>query len=130
MRKKLFISLIVLICITLIGYLITFRFNIDSDKVTKIEVFLTGDSELDHKVITDKSDIKKVVDYFNSLVLIKSISRPKDAVDGLVFTDETNNTVKSISWGQSGILWNDKKTYLFGRRRINNITKLLKECKN
>ncbi|WP_183276071.1 hypothetical protein [Clostridium fungisolvens] len=130
MIKKFFISLIILICIALIGYLITFRFNIDSDKVIKIQISITGEAGLEDKVITDKDDIKKVADYFNSLILIKSFSRPKDAVDGIAFIDKDDNVVKVISWGQSGILWSDKETYLFGRRRINNLTKLLKECGN
>ena len=130
MNKKLLVLSITAILIAISSFVFIksnkLQFNLDSTKIQSLE-YDFSDYGIEHKEITNKEDIDKVIKYLNSLSLPITLDRPKDAVNIFRFKDNNGNITKLFSFGDSGVLWVDKKTYVFGSSNIETFKNLLND---
>lgn len=117
---------IIIIIVILFGLIKIKKLNLQSNTFCYIiGTYYSDNVEVNRKIIK-KDDINKVIDYLNSLVLIKSNKRPKDASIFINFNDNNNNTIYSITIGPSShILWLGNNRYDFDESKIKHLIDML-----
>jgi hypothetical protein len=124
--KNLFILLVIILVIVYFKYT-SLTFNLDVTKVYSInygiEYFDHGYSYLEGEV-TNKEEISKMVEYFNSIVLISTFEKPKNATQVITFHDKEGNVLENYAFGGT-VLWDGNRTYIFGDFYQNRIKELL-----
>lgn len=127
MNKKVLVLLITAILTVIISLVLIksneLQFNLDATKIQSFEY----DFGMEHKEITNKEDIDKVIKYLNSLSLPITLDRPKDATNIFSFKDNSGNINRLFSFGDSGVLWVGKKTYEFESSNIEIFKNLLND---
>lgn len=129
-KRNVKIITIILVIIFVAVYFKCTRLKADLDvtKVYSIEYsfdnYDNGNFDCIDGEITDKDEISKIVKYFNSITLLSTPKKPKDATQGLSFKDKEGNVIKGYAFGAS-VLWDGNKTYMFGDYYQNKIKKLL-----
>lgn len=129
-KRNIKIIAILLVSILVIVYFkcTSLNFDIDVTEVYSIEYsfdnYDNGDINYIDGEITDKEVISNLVEYINSISLLRSFEKPKDATQGLSFKDKKGNILKGYAFGSS-VLWEGNKTYIFGDYYQNRIKKLL-----
>lgn len=130
--KKRYIRIIT-IMLVLILFIVYFnctrlKFDLDVTKVYSIEYsfdnYNNGNDDCNNGEITDKAEISKVVNYIDSVSLLRTPLRPKDATQMLSFKDKEGNEIEGYVFGSS-VLWDGNKTYIFGGYYQNEIKRLL-----
>jgi hypothetical protein len=129
-KRNVKIITIILVIILIIVYFkcTSLKFDLDKTEVYSMEYsfvnYNNGDADYIDGEITDQKVLSKMVEYFNSISLLKSFDKPKDAVQGLSFKDKEGNMIEGYVFGGS-VLWDGNKTYMFGDYYQNRIKELL-----
>ena len=104
------------------------KFDLDVTDIYSIEYTFVNynNGNFDHinGEITDQDEISKIVNYFNSITLLRTLEKPKDATQRLSFQDKEGNVIEGYAFGAS-VLWNGNRTFMFGDYYQNRIKKLL-----
>ena len=125
--------LILLVTVFIVGSLFVvfgfnkLQFNLDSTNIHSLEYRLFDGDEMKEKEITNKEDLSKVIEYFNSLSLPTTLDRPKDGTNKFSFKDDNGNVIKEFGFGDSGVLWVGPNTYTLGSSNINTLKNLLRD---
>lgn len=130
--KKRNIKIIAIISFIILGiayYKFTsLKFDLDVKDVYSIEYsfdnYNNGNYSRINGEITDKDEITNIVKYFNSISLVRTPEKPKDATQWISFKNNEGNEIEGYAFGAS-VLWNWNKTYMFGDYYQNKIKKLL-----
>jgi cell division protein FtsL len=130
--KKRYIKItgVILVLIFIVVYVkyTSLKFDIDITDVYSIEYsfenYNNGNFDYINGEITDKEEISKIINYFNSISLLRTPEKPKDATQWLSFKDKEGNEIEGYAFGAS-VLWDWNKTYMFGDYYQNRIKKLL-----
>ncbi len=123
------ISIIVVFILFIIYFKCTsLKIDLEVSEVYRIEYsfdnYRNGINDRIYGEIADKEEISKIVNYFNSISLLSTPEKPKDATQGLSFKDKEGNVIESYVFGSS-VLWNGNNTYMFGDYYQNRIKEIL-----
>lgn len=104
------------------------KFDLDVKDVYSIEYSFdncnNGNYDRINGEVTDKDQISKIVKYFNSISLVRTPEKPKDATQCISFKNNEGNVIEGYAFGAS-VLWDWNKTYVFGDYYQDKIKKLL-----
>lgn len=125
-KRKIKIIVIILVIILVVVYFkcTNLKFDLDVKDVYSIEYSFDNYNNRINGEITDKDEISKIVNYFNSISLLRTPEKPKDATQCISFKNKEGNEIEGYAFGGS-VLWDWNKTYMFGDYYQNRIKKLL-----
>lgn len=129
-KRNIKIIVIILVIILVVVYFkcTSLKFDLDVTDVYSIEYtfdnYNNGKNDRISGEITDKDEISKIVNYFNSISLLRTPEKPKDATQWISFKNKEGNKIEGYAFGGS-VLWDWDKTYMFGDYYQNRIKKLL-----
>jgi hypothetical protein len=129
-KRNMKIITIILVIIFVVVYFkcTSLKLDLDVADVYRIEYsfdnYNNGNFDCIEGEITDKDEISKIINYFNSITLLSTLKKPKDATQGLSFIDKEGNVIEGFAFGAS-VLWDENKTYMFGDYYQNRIRKIL-----